>query len=308
MSKFSSLCNNIVHFGTKKSNPRTQPVTKIITHHMAGDILAGDCAKMHRDSNRQASANYYIGTDGFIVGGVSEDRRAWTTSSEWADQRGITIEVANCSGAPDWKISDAAYNSLVALCADICKRYNIEPHYDGTKNGSILIHSMFSATACPGSYLKGLIESGKFEQDIKSAMQTEQTKPNVSDVLYRVQTGAFKNKANAESLAIKLKNAGYDTYVVIVGDLYKVQVGAFSKKENADAMADKLTKDGYETYITTESGTAVKSGTAKRSVEEVAQEVVKGKWGNGDARKKALQNAGYDYAEVQRVVNKLMKK
>ena len=44
---------------------------------------------------------------------------------------------------------------------------------------------------------------------------------------------------------------------------------------------------------------------AKKSNEEIAREVMAGKWGNGDARKKALTAAGYDYAAVQAIVNKL---
>lgn len=43
----------------------------------------------------------------------------------------------------------------------------------------------------------------------------------------------------------------------------------------------------------------------KKSIEEVAKEVLAGKWGNGDARKKKLAAAGYDYAAVQAKVNEL---
>lgn len=309
MGTFSELCNNVVDFGEKKSNARKGKICKLTPHHMAWDMLAGDCAKSHRDSTREASANYYIGSDGFIVGGVSEDRRAWTSSSEWNDQQAITIEVANCSGAPDWKISDEAYKSLISLCADICKRYGITPHYDKTINGSITYHSMFSATLCPGPYLKGLIDSGKFEQDIKNAMQIEQAKPNVSDVLYRVQTGAFKNKANAEKLSIDLKNKGFaDNYICIVGGLYKVQVGAFANEDNAKAMAKKLVTAGFEAFITTSAGTAIATEAYRKSTAEIAKEVVAGKWGNGEKRRKALISAGYSYPEVQRAVNALLKK
>lgn len=45
----------------------------------------------------------------------------------------------------------------------------------------------------------------------------------------------------------------------------------------------------------------------KKSVTEVAKEVLAGKWGNGDARKTALKNAGYDYDAVQAEVNRLAK-
>lgn len=48
-----------------------------------------------------------------------------------------------------------------------------------------------------------------------------------------------------------------------------------------------------------------KSST-KKTVEEVAREVIKGLWGNGAERKKKLKAAGYDPDEVQRMVNKLL--
>lgn len=46
--------------------------------------------------------------------------------------------------------------------------------------------------------------------------------------------------------------------------------------------------------------------TPKKSVTEIAKEVIAGKWGNGDARKKNLTAAGYDYNEVQAEVNRLL--
>lgn len=45
----------------------------------------------------------------------------------------------------------------------------------------------------------------------------------------------------------------------------------------------------------------------KKTVEELALEVMDGKWGNGSARKKALTDAGYDYDAVQAEVNRIVK-
>ena len=47
MSVFSSLCDDIVDFGTKNNNPRKDPVTKITPHHMAMVCDALSCAKAH---------------------------------------------------------------------------------------------------------------------------------------------------------------------------------------------------------------------------------------------------------------------
>ncbi len=45
--------------------------------------------------------------------------------------------------------------------------------------------------------------------------------------------------------------------------------------------------------------------TPKKSIDELAQEVIRGDWGNGSDRRKALESAGYDYDAVQNRVNEL---
>lgn len=43
-----------------------------------------------------------------------------------------------------------------------------------------------------------------------------------------------------------------------------------------------------------------------KTVNEIAKEVIDGKWGNGDERKKKLTDAGYDYDAVQKAVSNLL--
>ena len=69
-------------------------------------------------------------------------------------------------------------------------------------------------------------------------------------------------------------------------------------------MLKKLKDAGFDGYIVTVDNDAP---APKKSVEEIAKEVIAGKWGNGADRKSRLTNAGYDYAEVQKRVNQLLK-
>ena len=48
--------------------------------------------------------------------------------------------------------------------------------------------------------------------------------------------------------------------------------------------------------------------TVKLSNEEIAKEVIEGKWGNGEERKQKLESAGYNYSEIQALVNSLVGK
>ena len=47
--------------------------------------------------------------------------------------------------------------------------------------------------------------------------------------------------------------------------------------------------------------------TKKKTNTEIAKEVLAGKWGNGETRKKKLTAAGYDYAAIQKIVNSMLK-
>lgn len=162
MSIFSPLCDDIVDFGSHNSNARQNntynpsgKVVKITPHHMAMVCDAKRCAQAHKNGNA-ASATYYIGNDGKICGGVSEDRRPWTSSNRENDFLAVTIEVSNSKAGEPWPVSDAAFASLVRLCVDICKRNGISKlNYTGDANGNLTRHNMFAKTACPGSYLQG---------------------------------------------------------------------------------------------------------------------------------------------------------
>ena len=51
----------------------------------------------------------------------------------------------------------------------------------------------------------------------------------------------------------------------------------------------------------------VVEGDRKKTVHEIAQEVIDGKWGSGQDRKNRLHAAGYDYAVIQAEVNRILK-
>ena len=59
---------------------------------------------------------------------------------------------------------------------------------------------------------------------------------------------------------------------------------------------------------TEKSETTTEVTTEKKSIEEVAKEVINGEWGSGEERRKNLEDAGYDYDEVQAAVNRSVPK
>ena len=70
-------------------------------------------------------------------------------------------------------------------------------------------------------------------------------------VYYRVQTGAYRNRENADRMLYQLNDVGYPAFLLYENDLYKVQVGAFQQIGNAINMEQRLRDDGYSTVIVT---------------------------------------------------------
>lgn len=129
-------------------------VLKLTPHHAAGNVSVETMGGMFANPGRGASANYGIGSDGRTAQYVREKMRAWTSSNYENDRQAITVEVANDGGAPDWHVSDKAFESLVALAIDICRRHGLDSlTWTGDKSGTITAHYMFVATTCMGPYL-----------------------------------------------------------------------------------------------------------------------------------------------------------
>ena len=70
-------------------------------------------------------------------------------------------------------------------------------------------------------------------------------------VYYRVQTGIFRKRENADRMLYMLQEKGYPAYILQDGEFYKVQVGAFVQLDNAIRMEQQLRDDGYSTLIVT---------------------------------------------------------
>ena len=273
----SSLVNCTV-LSPNHSGKRTHKIVRITPHCVVGQLSAESIGGCFTSTSRQASCNYGIGKDGRVCLIVDEANRSWCSSSSANDQRAITIECASDKSEP-YAMNSAVYNKLVDLCIDICKRNGIKKllwfadknkslSYEPANGEAVLtVHRWFANKSCPGDWLYNRL--GDLASKVNAGLgNAAPQQPSTSGVLYRVQTGAFKNKSNAHALEAKVKKAGFDTYITIVDGLYKVQVGAYSKKENANAQAAKLKAAGFDCFVTTNgssgasnSGAAIKVGS-----------------------------------------------
>ena len=147
-----------------KSSPRNHSIDRISIHCVVGQCSVETLGNIFAPTSRQASSNYGIGLDGKIGMYVEEKDRSWCTSSSSNDNRAVTIEVASDTYDP-YKVTDAAYASLLDLVTDICKRNGKTKiiwfgdkektlSYTPKPNEMVMtVHRWFANKSCPGDYL-----------------------------------------------------------------------------------------------------------------------------------------------------------
>lgn len=170
------------------SNPRNREVGGITIHQNAGVASVQNLLDYAYSTTRKMSFNYCV-NDYDIGLCVEEKNRAWTSSNAANDHRCVTIEVCNSSTGGQWPISDASMETLIKLCADICKRNGIPKlYFDGTTNGTLTRHNMFADTNCPGPYIESYTDYICSEVNKLIGAEGTEVEPPKDDETYEVVT------------------------------------------------------------------------------------------------------------------------
>ena len=162
MSKSSLV--SYTKISPNKTSPRNHKIDTVTIHCAVGQFTAKQLLNLshfaEHDPVYGASCNYAIGYDGSIGLGVDEGDRSWCSSNGPNDHRAITIEVASETKHP-YEVTDKAYNALIELLIDICKRNDIkELKWEADKSlvgkidkQNMTVHRWFANKSCPGDYL-----------------------------------------------------------------------------------------------------------------------------------------------------------
>ena len=217
-------------------------------------------------------------------------------------------------------------------------------YFDGTPNASLTIHKLFSNTNCPGPYIEARLQAICNEVNkrlgtaaAKSATSVNQTTSaksatsaasaksaatdfKVGDVVEFIGGGVYmssttsasahsrdKSRCRVTRTAMKARNQYHlvsedkgGVHGWVLSEHIKAIGGAVSTSSKSTAASSKSTSNSAKP-----ASNSAKS--SKKSVDEIAREVMRGNWGNGDDRVKRLTAAGYDAKAVQARVNQLLK-
>lgn len=198
---------------------------------------------------------------------------------------------------------------------------------DLSSNGLNLIKSFegckLTAYKCLPTERYYTIGYGHYGSDVKDGMKI--TEEQAEELLVQDCQKAIKN-VNSFMSKYNFNQNQFDALVSFAFNVGSINQLTASGTRTLEQISSKITaynksggrviaglvrrrakeKELFDTPTSTATSTTT-STAVKKSDEEIAKEVVAGKWGNGNARKTALTKAGYDYKTIQSLVNKLLK-
>lgn len=158
-------------YSPNNSGKRAHSIDRISPHCVVGQCTIESLGGWFAQLSAKCSSNYGIGKDGRIGLFVDEANRSWCTSSSANDNRAVTIECASDTTHP-YRMNECVFESLVKLCADICKRNgktiliwwpdkNKSLNYAPKANEMIItVHRWFANKACVPTYSEVLTKHG----------------------------------------------------------------------------------------------------------------------------------------------------
>lgn len=190
---------------------RKHALDTISIHCMACDATIESCGAGFANPSKKASSNYGIGSDGRVGLYVDEKNASMCTSNSANDHRAVTIEVA-CKPTYPYAVTDKAYNALIELCADICKRNGIKALKWSTNknermnhlNGcNMTVHRDFAAKACPGDYLYNRMADIANKVNAKLGSGTAAVTPPAPEKVVTSATGSYIVRITASTLNVR---------------------------------------------------------------------------------------------------------
>ncbi len=139
-------------------------VTHIVIHWVGnpGSTAMENCNYFEslKEGGTYASAHYIVGLQGEIIQCIPESELAYHAGP--ANSYSIGIE--NCHPDQGGKFNSATYVSLVSLCANICRRYGLNPEE------ALLRHYDITGKICPKYYVEHPIAWKQLKEDVKKVL------------------------------------------------------------------------------------------------------------------------------------------
>lgn len=299
-------------------------VSEILIHHAASTSF-DSIGQTFSNPARGASAHYGVGRNKNVDQYVAESNTAYHCGNFLHNKRSIGIENVNASGAPNWEIAPETFDTLVELVRDIATRHGLLPLKVGV---NLFGHKDVSdkPTACPFALHGRLQELANRVNNTAAGQSPAAPRKSNDTVANEVLNGAW---GNGDDRRANLAAAGYD--YATIQNLVNQKLGggaaapAPARPSNSTIAqqviagawgvnpdrARRLAAAGYDAAavqaeVNRQLGFSGASAPARKTDDQVANEIIAGAggWGNNPERAQRLAAAGYNAAHIQSIINR----
>ena len=225
-----------------RTSPRNHSIDRITIHCVVRQVTVERLGEIFAPESRKASANYGIGKDGKIGMYAEEKDRSWCSSSRDNDHRAVTIEVASDTTHP-YAVTDEAYNALLDLCTDICRRngkskllwmedeWTALSYQPAADEMVMTVHRWFANKACPGQYL--LDQHGDIAEKVTRRLREE-------DTLTQDQFDAMMNDWLARRAALPASDWAVPYISEVINKGYMADIGGSIERPQSFVTREEL--------------------------------------------------------------------
>ena len=174
----------------KYSRPQIplEKVTIIAVHYVGNPgstaIANRNYFENQKNGGRYVSSHYIIGLVGEIIQCIPLNEWSYCTNQA----NGYSISIECCHPDSTGKFNKATEDSLVELCAFLCKEF-------GLSADDVIRHYDVTGKHCPLWYVSHPEDFKAFKERVRAALSETAETPKQ---MYYVQVGAFSSKENAE--------------------------------------------------------------------------------------------------------------
>jgi hypothetical protein len=306
--------------------------TMVTLHHNGGRLTHEGVLRVWQ--TRPASAHLDVDGVGATAQYVEFNEYAWSTGSTNGNQKSISIEMANSAVGGNWPVAEVTWREAARLAGWLFATVIGER----PSANNLVVHKHWKATVCAGPYIDSVMPqiisiANQSYDYFRSGGSTPPPPPvsggkSVSQLADEVIAGKW---GNGDVRKARLRAAGYDSAAVQAEVNRKLGAGSSAPPPsagksvgelaqevlegrwgNGDDRRNRLTAAGHDynavqAEVNRRLGAGAPGPEPRKTVDQVAREVIAGHWGNGAVRRQRLEGAGYNYAAVQRRVNEILR-
>lgn len=254
-----------------------------IAIHQTGNVGKGANAEMHGklqvNGNTRTAGWHYTVDDKEAVQSFPHSARVYHTGTTHGHKNAIAVEI--CIN------SDGNYKKAIANAVELVKQLMQKENIGIDK---VKRHYDYSGKICPAQIMDN--KDGISWTDFKNMLKDDSgKKPITKPVANKPKPSPKPKKKTIDQMAAE----------VIAG---KHGNGHVNRRKSLGISQVEYNK--VRNRVNQLAGIKIVAKPTLKSLNSIAQEVIDGKWGNGNDREKRLNKAGYNADKVQAKVNQLL--